>query len=75
MQTVGDLFCATSSARCDATSAPASSSSSTTSPLLASIADRIVALDLGRVITTGEPSQVLTHPAVVTSYTGTPTNR
>ena len=39
--------------------------------LLSSIADRIVALDQGAVVTTGVPHEVLTHPAVVASYLGT----
>ncbi len=40
-------------------------------PLVSSIADRLVALDLGRVITTGPPDDVLIHPQVVDSYLGT----
>jgi branched-chain amino acid transport system ATP-binding protein len=40
-------------------------------PFVSSIADRLVALDLGRVITTGRPDDVLRHPQVVESYLGT----
>ena len=39
-------------------------------PLIASISDRLVALDQGRVLTSGAPSDVLAHPAVVESYLG-----
>jgi ABC-type branched-subunit amino acid transport system ATPase component/predicted MFS family arabinose efflux permease len=42
-------------------------------PLLRSIADRMVALDLGRVVTEGSPAEVIEHPAVVASYLGTDT--
>src|SRR5207249_1471301 len=40
-------------------------------PLLSSISDRMIALDLGRVIAEGEPGSVLNHPDVVASYLGT----
>ena len=40
-------------------------------PLLSSVADRIVALDLGSVIAEGRPDEVVHHPAVVASYLGT----
>ncbi|HEY5012772.1 MAG TPA: MFS transporter [Acidimicrobiia bacterium] len=40
-------------------------------PLLLSIADRIVALDLGEVVTDGSPSEVVNDPRVVASYLGT----
>jgi branched-chain amino acid transport system ATP-binding protein len=40
-------------------------------PLLASVADRIVALDLGAVIATGLVDEVMHHPVVVASYLGT----
>jgi ABC-type branched-subunit amino acid transport system ATPase component/predicted MFS family arabinose efflux permease len=40
-------------------------------PLLSSIADRMIALDLGRVVTHGRPDDVLHHPDVVASYLGT----
>ncbi|MGH9211071.1 MAG: MFS transporter [Acidimicrobiales bacterium] len=42
-------------------------------PLLLSVADRMVALDLGRVVTEGDPRAVIDHPAVVASYLGTET--
>jgi branched-chain amino acid transport system ATP-binding protein len=38
--------------------------------LLTSIADRLIALDLGRVIAEGPPADVLRHPAVIASYLG-----
>ena len=40
-------------------------------PLIASLADRIVAMDLGRVIAEGTPRQVLNDHAVIESYLGT----
>jgi branched-chain amino acid transport system ATP-binding protein len=40
-------------------------------PLVTSIADEMLALDLGRVITRGKPKDVVNHPAVVESYLGT----
>jgi ABC-type sulfate/molybdate transport systems ATPase subunit len=40
-------------------------------PLITSLADRIVALESGRVITVGPPKEVLAHPQVVASYLGT----
>jgi branched-chain amino acid transport system ATP-binding protein len=40
-------------------------------PLLLSIADRMIALDLGRLVTEGDPQHVIDHPAVVASYLGT----
>jgi ABC-type branched-subunit amino acid transport system ATPase component/MFS family permease len=40
-------------------------------PLVSSISDRLLALDQGRVVTTGAPSDVLAHPDVVQSYLGT----
>jgi ABC-type branched-subunit amino acid transport system ATPase component/predicted MFS family arabinose efflux permease len=40
-------------------------------PLLTSIADRMIALDLGGVIAEGEPADVVRHPAVIASYLGT----
>jgi ABC-type branched-subunit amino acid transport system ATPase component len=39
-------------------------------PLLTSLADEMVALELGRVITRGRPEEVLHDPRVVTSYLG-----
>jgi branched-chain amino acid transport system ATP-binding protein len=39
-------------------------------PLISSISDELVALDLGRVIARGEPTQVLNDPRVVASYLG-----
>ncbi|MGI8711022.1 MAG: MFS transporter [Acidimicrobiales bacterium] len=38
--------------------------------LISSISDRLVALDQGRVVTSGKPADVLAHPAVVESYLG-----
>ncbi|HUP85470.1 MAG TPA: MFS transporter [Acidimicrobiales bacterium] len=40
-------------------------------PLITGVADRIVALDLGSVVTIGRPDEVVNHPAVVSSYLGT----
>jgi ABC-type branched-subunit amino acid transport system ATPase component/predicted MFS family arabinose efflux permease len=40
-------------------------------PLVSAIADRLVALDQGRVIAVGDPPRVLTHPVVIESYLGT----
>jgi len=40
-------------------------------PLLSGLCDRLVALDLGAVIATGEPNEVLADPAVISSYLGT----
>ncbi len=40
-------------------------------PLLRSLADRVYALELGGVIATGRPDEVLAHPRVVESYLGT----
>ncbi|HEV3135212.1 MAG TPA: MFS transporter [Acidimicrobiia bacterium] len=40
-------------------------------PLLTSIADRMIALDLGEVIAEGTPAEVVRHPAVIASYLGT----
>jgi branched-chain amino acid transport system ATP-binding protein len=39
-------------------------------PLISSISDELLALDLGRVIARGEPTQVLNDPRVVASYLG-----
>jgi branched-chain amino acid transport system ATP-binding protein len=39
-------------------------------PLISSISDRIVALDLGAVLTEGEPAAVVSHPKVIASYLG-----
>jgi branched-chain amino acid transport system ATP-binding protein len=39
-------------------------------PLLLSIADRLVAMDLGRIIADGPPAEVVRHPDVVSSYLG-----
>ena len=38
--------------------------------LISSVSDRLVALDQGRVVTIGSPSEVLAHPEVVASYLG-----
>jgi ABC-type branched-subunit amino acid transport system ATPase component/MFS family permease len=40
-------------------------------PLITSVADRMLALDLGAVVTTGLPDEVVNHPAVVAAYLGT----
>jgi branched-chain amino acid transport system ATP-binding protein len=40
-------------------------------PLLSGLCDRLVALEMGRVIAQGPPSGVLAHPAVIASYLGT----
>jgi ABC-type branched-subunit amino acid transport system ATPase component/predicted MFS family arabinose efflux permease len=40
-------------------------------PLLSSISDRMIALDLGEVIATGTPDEVVHEPRVVASYLGT----
>ena len=40
-------------------------------PLITSISDRMLALDLGTVIAEGTPKEVVNHPRVVTSYLGT----
>jgi ABC-type branched-subunit amino acid transport system ATPase component len=40
-------------------------------PLLTATCDRMVALELGRVIAEGSPTEVLAHPAVIESYLGT----
>jgi branched-chain amino acid transport system ATP-binding protein len=40
-------------------------------PLISSLADRLVALDTGTVVTTGLPDDVLHHPRVVEAYLGT----
>jgi branched-chain amino acid transport system ATP-binding protein len=40
-------------------------------PLVTAVADRLVALDQGRLVTEGPPADVLAHPHVVASYLGT----
>jgi branched-chain amino acid transport system ATP-binding protein len=40
-------------------------------PLLRAICDQMVALELGGVIASGTPEDVLNHPAVIESYLGT----
>ena len=40
-------------------------------PLVTAVADRLVAMDQGRVIAQGATTDVLTHPEVVASYLGT----
>ena len=40
-------------------------------PVRVRVADRLIALDQGRVVATGSPSDVLAHPDVVESYLGT----
>ena len=49
---------------------PAWWSSSTTCPLVAAVADRMVAMDQGRVLADGEPAAVLSAPEVVAAYIG-----
>jgi branched-chain amino acid transport system ATP-binding protein len=39
-------------------------------PLITSISDRMIALDLGMVVTDGPPHEVVNHPQVVSSYLG-----
>jgi branched-chain amino acid transport system ATP-binding protein len=39
--------------------------------LVRSVADRLVAMDQGRVVVVGDPDEVLRHPVVVDSYLGT----
>jgi branched-chain amino acid transport system ATP-binding protein len=39
-------------------------------PLIQAISDRLVALESGRVIATGTPTQVVNHPRVLESYLG-----
>jgi branched-chain amino acid transport system ATP-binding protein len=40
-------------------------------PLLLSISDRLIAFDLGEIVATGPPDEVVRDPVVVTSYLGT----
>ena len=40
-------------------------------PFVSSVADRLIAMDQGAVVTTGVPTAVLAHPQVVESYLGT----
>ncbi|HEX6476741.1 MAG TPA: ATP-binding cassette domain-containing protein [Acidimicrobiales bacterium] len=40
-------------------------------PLISSICDRVIALELGGVIASGTPTEVMEHPLVVASYLGT----
>jgi ABC-type branched-subunit amino acid transport system ATPase component len=41
-------------------------------PLLRAVSERLVALDLGRVLASGDPETVLRDPAVVRSFLGSP---
>jgi ABC-type branched-subunit amino acid transport system ATPase component len=40
-------------------------------PLIRSVSDELIALDLGAVVTRGKPEEVIRHPEVVASYLGT----
>jgi branched-chain amino acid transport system ATP-binding protein len=40
-------------------------------PLISSVSDELVAMELGAVITRGKPDDVLAHPRVVEAYLGT----
>jgi branched-chain amino acid transport system ATP-binding protein len=40
-------------------------------PLIRSVSDELIALDLGAVVTRGAPDEVIEHPDVVASYLGT----
>jgi branched-chain amino acid transport system ATP-binding protein len=40
-------------------------------PLITAISDRLIALELGRIIAAGTPGEVVSHPRVVASYLGT----
>jgi branched-chain amino acid transport system ATP-binding protein len=40
-------------------------------PFVSGVSDRLLALEQGRVITTGPPADVLAHPDVIESYLGT----
>jgi len=40
-------------------------------PLLLSVSDRLIALDLGQIVASGPPDEVVRDPVVVTSYLGT----
>jgi branched-chain amino acid transport system ATP-binding protein len=42
-------------------------------PLVTAIADRIAALEFGRVVTVGPPAEVVNHPEVIASYLGADT--
>jgi ABC-type branched-subunit amino acid transport system ATPase component/ABC-type branched-subunit amino acid transport system permease subunit len=44
-------------------------------PLLLAVADRLVAMDLGRIVADGAPGDVVRHPDVVRSYLGTAADR
>ena len=39
-------------------------------PLLARLCDRMVAMNLGRLVASGTPDEVRAHPAVIESYLG-----
>jgi ABC-type branched-subunit amino acid transport system ATPase component/predicted MFS family arabinose efflux permease len=39
-------------------------------PLVRTVADRLVAMDQGRIVAEGHPLDVLAHPAVITAYLG-----
>jgi branched-chain amino acid transport system ATP-binding protein len=41
--------------------------------LISRVADRMVAMDQGRIVTVGAPAEVLEHPEVIASYLGTGT--
>ncbi len=39
-------------------------------PLITSVSDRMIALELGAIVTVGTPDEVITNPQVVSAYLG-----